>query len=107
MRSMVAGEIPLLVDSDANEVILASFILALMASGFNREGILMGFLSNECLRDLASGYMMRLPEGSVPSYESKAEEESAHQIPGRQKHRSFPHKSSLLTMGTVVRIISA
>ena len=52
MRSMVAGEIPLLVDSDANEVILASFILVLMASGFNREGIVMDFLSNDCLLDV-------------------------------------------------------
>ena len=81
MRSMVAGEIPLLVDNDANEVILASFILVLMASGFNREGIVMDFLSNECLRELAIGYMMRLPEGRDPSYESKRKEESAHQIP--------------------------
>ena len=52
MRSMVAGEIPLLVDSDANEVILASFILILMASGFNREGILMGFLSFDYLLEV-------------------------------------------------------
>lgn len=49
---MVAGEIPLLVESDANEGILASFILALMASGFNREGILMGFLSNDYLLEV-------------------------------------------------------
>jgi hypothetical protein len=49
---MVAGEIPLLVDSDANEVILASFILVLMASGFNREGIVIGFLSNDCLLEV-------------------------------------------------------
>ena len=54
MRSMVAGEIPLLVDSDANEVILASFILVLMASGFNREGIVMDFLSNDYLLEVAS-----------------------------------------------------
>jgi hypothetical protein len=38
---MVACDRPLLVESDANDGIPTSFILDLMASGFNLEGIVM------------------------------------------------------------------